>query len=556
MWYWYVETLYLSILLLVNFMTNFIYSQLVFVGAHLGVSIKNLWFLSTWMVWGFTRDISILNLRYSLVFFKLSSSILRATLLFKHPIWFINLDKAQSEYIRSAALICGEFWLSDVWINGLLSNYYYVFCMLRGFVNTPFYMRSKRLKIQLTVVMQNWFLTRFTWPRLLFISNSSHNMDIIIEAGGFGIPCLVVSDIIYVTDRILFPIPGNDQSSIAINFYNQFIANIILRFKFLNVIFWFYNIRRTAKLLTFSQWLYLKFKNIKYKQFSLGFHIDSFVPTSLSLGMVRTGALKGPILKMASVDSYSYILDKKRALLYLVQNAFYFQYLYLIWATNFWLHSALFGFRLQSLAKKRFICKFSKRLSWASFFRYKLIMLNFLESGCFVFLAQSVFLKAFFKYVSIKFFKKLRFLIPSIYFLVRTLFISKKNFLVRNFFFNLESRAFVPFPLLVNARSKPQLQLVKTGVNLYTVRNLWFWSRAKIDFNFFKSIPSCLFWFLSPYVNNVYGLRIFKKLKIVFSSNLQFILNCKWNYVFNNLWWCKYTFRKNRFVKRKRLKKK
>ena len=480
-------------------MTNFIYSQLVFVGAHLGVSIKNLWFLSTWMVWGFTRDISILNLRYSLVFFKLSSSILRATLLFKHPIWFINLDKAQSEYIRSAALICGEFWLSDVWINGLLSNYYYVFCMLRGFVNTPFYMRSKRLKIQLTVVMQNWFLTRFTWPRLLFISNSSHNMDIIIEAGGFGIPCLVVSDIIYVTDRILFPIPGNDQSSIAINFYNQFIANIILRFKFLNVIFWFYNIRRTAKLLTFSQWLYLKFKNIKYKQFSLGFHIDSFVPTSLSLGMVRTGALKGPILKMASVDSYSYILDKKRALLYLVQNAFYFQYLYLIWATNFWLHSALFGFRLQSLAKKRFICKFSKRLSWASFFRYKL---------------------------------------------------------VRNFFFNLESRAFVPFPLLVNARSKPQLQLVKTGVNLYTVRNLWFWSRAKIDFNFFKSIPSCLFWFLSPYVNNVYGLRLFKKLKIVFSSNLQFILNCKWNYVFNNLWWCKYTFRKNRFVKRKRLKKK
>ena len=108
--------------------------------------------------------------------------------------------------------------------------------MLRKFINTPFYLRSERLILKLTELVEYWFLTRFTWPRLLFVSSSFFNKRVIREALRTGIPCIVIADTLYTTDNILFPIPGNDQSVIAIDFYNQFIARIILRFKFVNII--------------------------------------------------------------------------------------------------------------------------------------------------------------------------------------------------------------------------------------------------------------------------------------------------------------------------------
>jgi hypothetical protein len=118
-------------------------------------------------------------------------------------------------------------------------------------------------------------------------------MRVIKEALRTGIPCITITDTLYTTDYILFPIPGNDQSVSAVDFYNQFIASIILRLKFVNIICWFINVRQNSRLISFNEWLSLKlstFKGRKTKNFSYSLLGRKFISTGVSLGFMRSGS--------------------------------------------------------------------------------------------------------------------------------------------------------------------------------------------------------------------------------------------------------------------------
>jgi hypothetical protein len=65
------------------------------------------------MVLGTNENLCVMNLRYSLLIFRLSFSVLRSIVFFKAPIWFVNLDKTKADYIKAAALSCGEFFCNN-----------------------------------------------------------------------------------------------------------------------------------------------------------------------------------------------------------------------------------------------------------------------------------------------------------------------------------------------------------------------------------------------------------------------------------------------------------
>jgi hypothetical protein len=65
------------------------------------------------MVLGITKNFCVLDLQYSLLIFRICFSVLRATVFFKAPIWFVNLDKTKEDYIRAGALLCGEFFCNN-----------------------------------------------------------------------------------------------------------------------------------------------------------------------------------------------------------------------------------------------------------------------------------------------------------------------------------------------------------------------------------------------------------------------------------------------------------
>lgn len=74
-------------------------------------------------------------------------------------------------------------------------------------------------------IFSNWLLTRFTWPRAVFISSVFYSKVIVRECVSFSIPCIGVIDTNVKSQAVNVPVPGNDDSVEAIVFYNESVSD-------------------------------------------------------------------------------------------------------------------------------------------------------------------------------------------------------------------------------------------------------------------------------------------------------------------------------------------
>tara|TARA_B100000749_G_scaffold215518_1_gene170379 strand:+ start:1580 stop:1828 length:249 start_codon:yes stop_codon:yes gene_type:complete len=79
-------------------------------------------------------------------------------------------------------------------------------------------------------------LGRISWPRLSFISSVFHSYFPAKESLVFEIPAVGVVDTNTLTQSAAPPLPGNDDSSYAIIYYNSMYANFLLKRKFNSII--------------------------------------------------------------------------------------------------------------------------------------------------------------------------------------------------------------------------------------------------------------------------------------------------------------------------------
>jgi small subunit ribosomal protein S2 len=536
-------------------MTNFIYSQLVRVGAHIGARAKNFWFLASWMVLGIAKNCCVLDLQYSLLIFKLSFSVLRSTVFFKAPIWFVNLDKTKEDAIMTGALLCGEFFCNKYWISGVLSNYFHVFMMLRKFINTPFFLRSKQLVLKLAELVEYWFLTRFTWPRLLFVSSAFYNRRVIREALRTGIPCIVITDTLYTTDYMLFPIPGNDQSVSAIEFYNHFIASVVLRLKFVNMICWFINIRQTPRLILFNEWVNAKIsefqtKGLKKKFLTYSYSLigKKFIAAGISLGFMRSGSYDRQYLFYFDMNISDF--NAQTSFLQFIKVQYILQGIEDIFFTKIWLKTGLFGIKRIRRRTKRFFCKSPKRLGIINFLQSRTDIPDLENSGCYTYMIQGILLMSFLKYydfsyfkrfkkIGWKFFKKLRqsiFLIMGTFFIFKAKFNFKQNSKLQFFTILLKVKL-----AIVNFDDDITLHLLKVRKD-----NLWFWTVANLRFNCLWPITSELHWFFIGYL---YNLKLPRRIQNFLLASF----NYNWNVIYSNLWWWNYVLESRIVSNRNRL---
>ena|ERR1700744_298774 len=82
----------------------------------------------------------------------------------------------------------------------MVSNYMSVFNAYRRLGKSSQLIRKKK-HLQSEFHSKNWIFTRFSWPRLLFVSSVTSNYIACKEALGVGIPCLGLS--IQIVIRIL-----------------------------------------------------------------------------------------------------------------------------------------------------------------------------------------------------------------------------------------------------------------------------------------------------------------------------------------------------------------
>ena len=268
---------------------------------HIGHSLLNTGLLASWLLLGFRQNIWFINILKTIFFIKVGFKIIHFTISNYQPFWLINLDITTELLIQSIAVKVGEFFVVSHWRRGLLSNYKQViktYSHLRSVYISMLNEKSKKFYEK----SKFFLLSRFSWPRAIFVFSCSRNEFPIKEAFSLEIPCLAIIDTDAKSQGVTIPIPGNDDSTEALVYYGEIISSNILINKFNTVLFWFSSTRSALRNLTFMDWFKLKYEGIdtekkpphsffmanKNEQF-LGFILISyFCKNSLSFKSFKT----------------------------------------------------------------------------------------------------------------------------------------------------------------------------------------------------------------------------------------------------------------------------
>lgn len=236
------------------------YVQLLSKGVHIGHNMITFEFLGAWFLFATRAGVALLNLYKTTLMLKYSFTTISSAVNLKGPVWFINMDPSTDIYFFWAALYCGEFYITSAWVNGLISNYSSIFNFL--FYQEYFGLLSLK-ESKYAIIMKYWHLTRFTWPRALFVSSIFSSLYPLKEAISLKIPSIGIADSDSQSQGAGIPVPGNDDSSTCLIFYNTLFSSFISQNKFSNVTTWFFNIRRGPRSVEFFEWIkFSYFKSI------------------------------------------------------------------------------------------------------------------------------------------------------------------------------------------------------------------------------------------------------------------------------------------------------
>ena len=99
--------------------------------------------------------------------------------------------------------------------------------------------------------MVNWFVTRFSWPRVLFLSNLNKGYFVATETMKFKTPCISIIDTDSRHAAVTFPVPGNNESTESAGYFNNVMASFIALRKLFYLVSWYFFIRKSTRIKNF-----------------------------------------------------------------------------------------------------------------------------------------------------------------------------------------------------------------------------------------------------------------------------------------------------------------
>ena len=200
-----------------------------------GQSALNSLMLSSWFFYKLKRRIWIINLFKTILFLKLALKFLNYLVSNRLPFWFINMEFDKEFIFKKSALDCGEYYCTRLWIRGLLSN----FKSIQNSINN-YILKKAALKNSIKKdFISNWPLTRFTWPRGIFLSNIPNNYVICKEAGTMGLPVISMVDTNIKSFLFTYPIPANDDALSSVCYIINIISKQVLLIKYKKLMLWY-----------------------------------------------------------------------------------------------------------------------------------------------------------------------------------------------------------------------------------------------------------------------------------------------------------------------------
>ena len=219
---------------------DFSMRELIDAGVHFGHKTKRWNPRMAPYIYGTRNDIHIIDLQQTVPMLHRALAAVRATVAKNGRILFVGTKRQASDEIAEAAKRCGQYYVNNRWLGGMLTNWSTIQNSIRqlrkfeekiGEENSG--LRKKEL---LQMTRQRDKLDRSLGgirdmggkPDLLFIIDTNSEELAVLEAKKLGIPIVAIVDTNCTTDGIDFPIPGNDDATRAIKLYCKLISDAAL----------------------------------------------------------------------------------------------------------------------------------------------------------------------------------------------------------------------------------------------------------------------------------------------------------------------------------------
>lgn len=195
-------------------------------------------------LYGTREGIHIINLEKTLPMFEEALSFAAQTAYNQGEILVVGTKRAAQELVKKHAAECGMPYVDKRWLGGMLTNFKTIKRSVKRLTELSEQMQqglsedlTKKEKLSLQreqIKLQNslgGIKEMATLPDALFVIDISSENIAIAEAKRLGIPVIAIVDTNCSPEGIDYPIPGNDDSRRAIDFYLSALSATVAKSK-------------------------------------------------------------------------------------------------------------------------------------------------------------------------------------------------------------------------------------------------------------------------------------------------------------------------------------
>lgn len=191
-------------------------------------------------LYGVRSDVHIIDLQQTFPLLQQALHAVREVVANNGRVLFVGTKRQASDLIAEAAARCGQYYVNQRWLGGMLTNWTTIQNSIRKLraieeqanrtgsnltKKERLNMDRERMKLEKSL---GGIKDMGGIPDIIFIIDTNREDLAIAEANRLGIPVIAILDSNSSTDGVTYPIPGNDDATKSIRLYCNLIADAAL----------------------------------------------------------------------------------------------------------------------------------------------------------------------------------------------------------------------------------------------------------------------------------------------------------------------------------------
>ena len=220
---------------------TFTMKQLMEAGVHFGHHTRRWNPLMTPYVYGVKDKIHIINLNKTAPLLQRSLVAIEAIAAAGGKVLFVATKHQAKDIVKDAAERCGQFYVNNRWLGGMLTNWTTVSQSIRrlkkmeadianadklGLTKKEVGVMTKEVEKLRDVF--GGILEMHGVPQAMIVIDMPREMNAVREAKNLDIPTVAICDTNANPEMVDYPVPGNDDASRAIQLYCDLYVDAIL----------------------------------------------------------------------------------------------------------------------------------------------------------------------------------------------------------------------------------------------------------------------------------------------------------------------------------------